>query len=284
MKRLIQGMSWIGCDTVAMALEITHLGTGSRGNSTLLSTEETKVLIDCGFSGRQMEKRLATIGVKPKEIDAIVLSHHHTDHGQGAAIFQKRWGADIHANFTTCAGLGLDPVNQCQIFDALERLQFGDEISLLPVPIPHDGAENVGFIFSDRRGARGAVVTDLGSATKELIGHLQGCNHISIEANYDAKRLALGPYPPSLKARIAGRGGHLSNKQVSEILTEVVSDDVETIVLCHLSEKNNAPHMAESEVLFALEDWSGDMRISTQIGPEFSHVLGQSGSERIVAE
>ena len=156
MKRLIQGMSWSGCGTVAMALEITHLGTGSRGNSTLLSTEDTKVLIDCGFSGRQMEKRLATIGVKPEEINAIVLSHHHTDHGQGAAIFQKRWGADIHANFTTCAGLGLDPVNQCQIFDALERMEFGDDISLLPVPIPHDGAENVGFIFSDRRGARGA--------------------------------------------------------------------------------------------------------------------------------
>ena len=96
-----------------MTLEITHLGSGSRGNATLLQTEESKVLIDCGFSGRQMERRLGRIGVDPTTVDAILLSHHHTDHGQGAEIFSRRHGAQLHANFTTCAHLGFDPVNQC---------------------------------------------------------------------------------------------------------------------------------------------------------------------------
>ena len=266
-----------------MPLEITHLGSGSRGNATLISAGESHVLVDCGFSGRQMEARLARVGVDPTDINAILLSHHHTDHGQGAGIFQRRWGAPIHANFTTCANLGFDPVNECRIFESLERLQVTPDISVLPVPVPHDGAENVGFILSDGRGGRAAVVTDLGEATDELVHHLRGCEHISIEANYDAKRLALGPYPPRLKQRISGRGGHLSNRQTAELLAEVITDRTSSVVLCHLSESNNAPHMAESEVLFEVEDFEGDLRISLQDGPDFSHILGEVEAEPIRA-
>ncbi|GIS43300.1 MAG: MBL fold metallo-hydrolase [Candidatus Poseidoniales archaeon] len=264
-----------------MTMEITHLGSGSRGNATLLQTDEAKVLIDCGFSGRQMERRLGQIGVDPKSVDAIVLSHHHTDHGQGAEIFHKRHGAKLFANFTTCAHLGLDPVNQCRIFESLERVQVAPGLSALPVPVPHDGAENVGFIINSGTDQRAAIVTDLGEPTDELIQHLKGCAHISIESNYDAKRLALGPYPPSLKSRISGRGGHLSNQQTSELLAEILGPETHSVVLCHLSSKNNAPHLAESEALFRIEDWSGDLRVSTQDGPEFSHWVGQSEAEMI---
>ena len=212
-------------------MEITHLGSGSRGNATLLQTDEAKVLIDCGFSGRQMERRLGQIGVDPKSVDAIVLSHHHTDHGQGAEIFHKRHGAKLFANFTTCAHLGLDPVNQCRIFESLERVQIAPGLSALPVPVPHDGAENVGFIINSGTDQRAAIVTDLGEPTEELIQHLKGCAHISIESNYDAKRLALGPYPPSLKSRISGRGGHLSNQQTSELLAEILGPET-TVLYC----------------------------------------------------
>jgi len=262
-----------------MSLEITHLGSGSRGNATLLQTEESKVLIDCGFSGRQMERRLARIGVEPTTIDSILLSHHHSDHVQGAEIFSRRHGAKLFANFTTCAHLGFDPVNQCRIFEALERVQVTADLSVLPVPVPHDKADNVGFIIHSGSQERAAVVTDLGEPTDELIRHLKGCAHISIESNYDAKRLALGPYPTSLKARISGRGGHLSNQQTAELLAEVLGPQTRSVVLCHLSAKNNAPHLAESETLFRVENWNGDLRISTQDGPEFSHWLGQSEAE-----
>ena len=264
-----------------MGLEITHLGSGSRGNATLLQTEETKVLIDCGFSGRQIERRLGQIDVDPKSIDAILLSHHHSDHVQGAEIFHRRHGAKIFANFTTCAHLGLDPLNQCRIFESLERVQVGVDLSVLPVPVPHHGAENVGFIIHSGSNERAAIVTDLGEPTDELIHHLKGCAHISIESNYDAKKLALGPYPENLKTRISGRGGHLSNRQTAELLAEILSEKTRSVVLCHLSEKNNAPHLAESETLFRVENWAGDLRISTQDGPEFSHWIGQSEAEMI---
>ena len=263
---------------MGLDMEITHLASGSSGNATLLQTDGSKVLIDCGISGRQIERRLEKINVLPNDIDAIVLSHHHSDHTRGAEIFQKRWGSDIFANFTTCAHIGLDPLNQCRIFESLDRLQVTSDISILPIPIPHDGAENVGFIINSGR-ERAAVVTDLGEATDELIRHLKGCSHISIEANYDAKRLALGPYPASLKSRISSRGGHLSNRQTADLLAEVLTTSTKSVVLCHLSEQNNAPHLAESEVLYQVENWGGDLRIAGPNGPEFSHWIGQTDPE-----
>ncbi|MDP6899236.1 MAG: MBL fold metallo-hydrolase [Candidatus Thalassarchaeaceae archaeon] len=264
-----------------MGLEITHLGSGSRGNATLLQTDASKVLIDCGFSGRQMERRLGMIGVAPEDIDAIMLSHHHSDHVQGAKIFSRRWGAEIHANFTTCARLGLDPVNQCRVFEALDRVQVTSDLAVLPVPVPHDDADNVGFIIHGGGNSRAAVVTDLGEPTDELRRHLKGCEHISIEANYDATRLAMGPYPARLKSRIAGRGGHLSNRQTADLLNEILTSETKSVVLCHLSDKNNAPHLAESEVLFQNDEWGGELRISGQSGPEFSHWVGQAEAEVI---
>ena len=123
-------------------------------------------------------------------------------------------------------------------------------------------------------GRRAAVVTDLGEATVELMRHLAGCEHISIEANYDPGKLLAGPYPERLKHRISSRGGHLSNPQTAEILVELLHPDLKSIVLCHLSEKNNAPHLAESEGLLQIGDgFNGDFLLSTQKVPDFSHIL-----------
>ena len=118
-------------------------------------------------------------------------------------------------------------------------------------------------------------MTDLGEATRDLVKQLSGCNHISIEANYDHLRLVRGPYPDSLKRRISGRGGHLSNFQTGQILQEVSNENLQSVVLCHLSERNNAPHIAESEVLLAMGDeFEGSVSISKQKGPEFTHWTG----------
>lgn len=264
-----------------MTLSITHLGSGSRGNATLLATDEKKILLDCGFSGRELERRLALLEMKPEELDGILISHHHSDHCKGAAIVQKRWNVPIWANFETCARMGLDPVNECTLFEALERVDFGSELSVLPVSVNHDGADNVGFIAS-HNGERAAVVSDLGSWNDELARYMSDCVHISVEANYDTNKLWNGPYPERLKQRISSRGGHLSNRQTASLLANVVSDKTRSIVLCHLSEKNNAPHMAESEVLFEIDEiFSGDLSISTQTGPDFSHYLGQAEPEKV---
>jgi len=259
-----------------MGIGITHLGSGSRGNATLLSSNGCNVLVDCGFSLRQTEKRLNLVGIEPESIEAIVVTHHHKDHSKSALNASKKWGSSLFCNNGTAARMGWSPLEQCITFGNLERVEFSSKLSMLAIPVPHDDSDNVALIASDRSGDRAAIVTDLGEATNDLLDHLSGCKHISIEANYDHSRLINGPYPDSLKRRITGRGGHLSNTQTAQILRKVVHSKLESLVLCHLSEKNNAPHLAESEVLHSIGDeFDGSVSIASQKGPEFSNLTGQ---------
>ena len=258
---------------VRMTMTITHLGTGSRGNSTLLETPHAKVLIDQGFSGTQLAKRLARLQLTPQDIDCVFITHHHGDHGGGAKVVQTKWEVPVLANERTALELDLVP-DLTTYFEALDLVRVGDDLSILPVPVPHSGSDNVAFVAS-HGGERAAIITDLGSWTDELVLHVRGCEHISIEANYDHNKLMYGPYPYSLKDRISGRGGHLSNEQTGRFLAEVCTETTRSITLTHLSEKNNAPHLAESTVLYYIDDvFTGDLRISAQNGPDFSHYIG----------
>ncbi len=262
-----------------MSLSITHLGTGSRGNSTLLESKDAKVLIDQGFSGTQLEKRLGLLGISPQEIDCIVISHHHGDHGGGARIAQKKWDIPVIANERTVQELDLDPM-KTQYFESLDIMKIGTDLSLLAVPVPHAGADNVAFVIS-HLGERAAIITDLGSWTDELVQHVRGCQHISVEANYDAKRLMSGPYPYSLKERISGRGGHLSNDQTGEFLSLVCTEKTRSITLTHHPERNNQPHLAESTVLYYIDEvFEGDIHVSSQDGPEITHFIGSDALEK----
>ena len=157
---------------------------------------------------------------------------------------------------------------------------MGPDLSFLPIPVPHDDADNVAYVLSSPEG-RAGFVTDLGEPTEELVKHLTGCSHLSVEANYDTKRLFGNPrYPQPLKDRIHGRGGHLSNKQTAAMLNRLVHDKLDSIVLCHLSSDNNAPHLAESEVLCEIgEKFEGVIHISRQEGPEFAQWLGERAAE-----
>ncbi len=265
---------------IGVGLQITHLGSGSRGNCTLLESNNCKVLIDCGFSLKQTEKRLSRIEIEPSSIDAILITHHHGDHSRSALKASQKWDAKLYCNIETAIKMGWNPILDCRTFGNLERININEEISVLPIPIPHDDAENIALIVSNGDGNRAGFVTDLGEATVELKRHLKGCAHISIEANYDHSKLMQGPYPDSLKRRITSRGGHLSNSQTAEILNEVMTPELKTIVLCHLSDKNNAPHLAESEVLMRIgEEYKGMIFISEQSGPEFKIVIGEKNLE-----
>ena len=141
--------------TIQMGMSITHLGTGSRGNATLLSSGSSHILVDQGFSGVQLEKRLNMLDVSPNDLEAIVITHHHGDHGGGALIAQKRWNVPVYANHRTISELGLLP-DRTHHFEALDVLQFSQGISLLPVPVPHSGADNVAFVAS-HAGERSAM-------------------------------------------------------------------------------------------------------------------------------
>ena len=265
-----------------MTLKITHLGSGSKGNATLLSTDHENVLIDCGFSLIKTEKRLGSIGLKGEDISAIIVTHNHGDHSRSAERASKKWGAELHCNIETAIRMGWEPISTCRTFNNLDRVECVDDFSFIGVQIPHDKADNVAIVTNSGRGEKAAFLTDLGESTMELKKYLEGCRHISIEANYDQKKLFMSSYPEVLKRRISGRGGHLSNFQTGKLLSEVMHSKLESIVLCHLSDKNNAPHLAESEVLYHIGDrYNGDIAISRQIGPEFSHYLGQEEKEKI---
>ena len=264
------------------SMQITHLGSGSKGNATLISSGENIALVDSGFSLKQTEKRLGGIGINPNSIDAIVVTHHHKDHSNSALRASRAWDAELHCNLGTARRLGWDSETGCSAFGNLQRVDLGGSLSFVPIPVPHEDSENVAIIASNGKGGRAAIVTDLGEAPADLLGHLKKCNHISIESNYDHTRLMQGPYPDSLKRRISGRGGHLSNSQTAEIMHRVIHGKLDSIVLCHLSERNNAPHIAESEVLMAIEEaFTGDLSISKQDGPEFTHWTGQSEPTRL---
>jgi len=266
-----------------MTLRITHLGSGSKGNATLLETEHVRVLVDQGFSGASLERRLKLLDLHPTDVDAILVTHHHGDHGGGALIAQRRWEIPVHANARTAEELSLIP-DLWRPFISLETIQLGPDLAMLPVPVPHSGADNVAFIAS-HQGQRAAFITDLGSWTDELVRYVRGCEHISVEANYDDRLLAQGPYPRSLKDRISGKGGHLSNDQTGAFLAEVVTEATTTITLTHLSDMNNRPHLAESTVLYHLDDrFQGDIRLSMQDGPEFSVFLGDVAASGTAVE
>ena len=190
---------------------------------------------------------------------------------------QTKWQTRVLANERTALELDLIP-SLTTYFESLDLVRVGDDLAVLPVPVPHAGSENVAFVAS-HGGERAAIITDLGSWTDELIAHVRGCEHISIEANYDHNKLVYGPYPYSLKDRISGRGGHLSNDQTGQFLAEVCTEATRSITLTHLSQKNNQPHIAESTVLYYIEDvFNGDLTISKQDGPDFSHYIGKEDS------
>ena len=176
--------------------------------------------------------------------------------------------------------LGLDPM-LTSYFGHLDLIRIGDELTVLPVPVPHAGSDNVAFVAS-YRGERAAIITDLGSWTDELVKHVYGCEHISIEANYDERKLDSGPYPYSLKERIRGRGGHLSNNQTGQFLAEVWQA-ILYVVLTHLSRRTTRLISQSSTVLYYIGDlFDGDICISRQDGPEMTHYIGKDiGKETV---
>jgi len=227
-----------------MGVRLTPLGSGSRGNSALLEAGRTRLLIDAGLSARALGQRLDAIGVAPDSVDAILLSHEHSDHTRGAERFSRKHGAAVVCSVETLAAMDRSP-KHFESWMALPDgagLEIGD-VKVEHFPIPHDAARPVGFRLQ-AEGLRIGVATDLGHATTLVIERLRGCHMLMIESNHDEQMLRDGPYPWQLKQRVSGRMGHLSNSETAALLREVVVEECGAVVLAHLSEKNNTPELA----------------------------------------
>ena len=239
--------------TLTGTMRIAILGSGSRGNAVVVESGDRRILIDAGFSCRELERRMARVGVEPETLSALIVTHEHSDHVRGADRFARRHGVSLFATGGTLEASSLSPETR----GAAVRLVSGrpEEVSgfeVEPFSIPHDAAEPVGLTVEDSAGHRLGLVADLGSRSRLAWGRLVELDFLVLETNHDLGMLRDGPYPWSLKQRVAGRHGHLSNRDAADGVHELVSDRLRWVVLYHLSQTNNSPALAAEVVGEAL--------------------------------
>ena len=226
------------------------LGSGSRGNGMVVEIGTTLLLVDCGLSVLQVRRRLAGLGKRPEDLTAILVTHEHSDHVSGVAGLARNYDLPVWTTAGTARAADLTDSADCILFDCHETFEVADA-EVMPYPVPHDAREPSQFVFGDGTHRLG-VLTDVGSPTPHIVECLDGCDALVLECNHDKAMLAAGNYPPSLKQRVGGRHGHLSNDQAAELLGSLDGTRLQHVVAAHLSEKNNQPHLARQALADAL--------------------------------
>ena len=243
-------------------MRIASLGSGSRGNATLVQHEQTTLLVDCGFSLRETEKRLGELGLEASDIDAILVTHEHSDHIRGVATFIRKYATPLYMTHGTYRVSDVFDQQPCQEILAGESVTVKD-ISILPFAVPHDAAEPCQFVFTDGD-VRIGLLTDTGMITTHIIETLSGCNALLLECNHDIEMLQQGEYPPSLKLRVGGDYGHLNNGQAAALLEKMDTSRLCYIAAMHLSEKNNRAALARRSLSKALGWRVHDIEVAEQ--------------------
>lgn len=239
-------------------MRFASLGSGSRGNATLVEAGATLVMIDCGFSCRETERRLARLGRTPQELTALLVTHEHGDHLRGIAPLARKYRLPVWLTRGTQQMLQDDNLPDLQFFDGHAGFAIGD-LQVQPFTVPHDAREPCQFAFGDGSRQFG-MLTDTGRITPHIIECLGGCDALLLECNHDADLLARGPYSAALKQRVGGPLGHLSNAQAGALLAQLDTARLQHIVAAHLSDKNNIPSLAQQALAGVLEctaDWVG---------------------------
>lgn len=252
-------------------MKVSVLGSGSRGNATLVQAGPTRLLVDAGFSGKDLERRLGLLRVPPESIAGIVVTHDHSDHTRGAGVFARRFGTPVYATEAT--------LSACQgVFRGTEtvvsyRPGRSFEVGALrvePFLTVHDAVDPVAVAVVDgRTGSRVGIATDLGRPTAQVHHALSGSDFLILEANHDEALLQQGPYPWSVKSRIASSHGHLSNHAAARFAVELLHPRLAGVVLAHLSQECNRPELAEEVVGAALRKagFKGYLAVAPQDEP-----------------
>ncbi|MED5388205.1 MAG: MBL fold metallo-hydrolase [Pseudomonadota bacterium] len=231
-------------------MRLASLGSGSKGNATLVEADDTLVLIDCGFTVKETEQRLSRLGRSADQLSAILVTHEHGDHIRGAGALARKVGCPVYSSFGTASAVhekraSLKGANWQEVRPG-RTFNLG-AMQVLPVLVPHDAREPCQYRFS-WQGRTVGVLTDLGSITPHVVDAYQDCDALVLECNHDTQMLAHGPYPPSLKRRVGGMLGHLNNEQAAALLSQANVDRLQHLILSHLSEQNNTARHAQSAV------------------------------------
>ena len=242
-------------------MRICTLASGSSGNCLYIESDETRILVDAGISLKQIGLRLSKLGVGLSDLDAVIVTHEHSDHT--SAI--RKIGLPVHVARAT-SHLWYDKVNSLREFDTDTSFTIKD-LFITPFSVPHDALDPVGFSIESGNGKKTGVVTDIGSVTALVRERLRGSNALVIEFNHDNDILLYSHYPWDLKQRIRGRLGHLSNHQAAELLSELVHCGLKHVVLAHLSQVNNRPEVAFESASKALRKTEDGTEVQISVAP-----------------
>jgi len=245
-------------------IRFVSLGSGSKGNALLVHAGTTRILIDCGLGIRTLTQRLGRVGVIPEQLDAVLVTHEHSDHSAGLQALQRRTGCPVFATAGSLQAItARTPLpGAVNVIAAGQPFQV-DDLDIHPYAVPHDALEPTQFVVGD--GAfRLGVLTDAGHVTETMVAALEACDGLVLEFNHDRQMLASGPYPAFLKRRIAGEHGHLDNDTAAGLLSKLAHARLQQVLGAHLSEQNNQPSLVRGAMAAALGILPQDVRIATQ--------------------
>ena len=233
-------------------MRFASLGSGSKGNATLVHAGETALMVDCGFSMRETLRRLERLELAPEQLQGILVTHEHSDHCSGVARLSAKFEIPVYLTHGTAASGRIEGAHGLHCFNADDGLTLGD-IHVQTVTVPHDAAEPCQYRLSAGGRSLG-ILTDLGCVTPHVVSHYQGCNSLLLEFNHDLDMLMAGDYPPQLKRRVGGDWGHLNNQQAADLLRQLdCSAQLNNLVVAHISENNNSRDCAERALMAVME-------------------------------
>lgn len=235
-------------------MRICSIASGSSGNCIYIGSERTHILIDCGISGKRVVQGLTDLGIDPSEIDAVLVTHEHSDHIKGLGVISRKYGLPVYTSEKTfkqtlkMPGIGEVDKDLLTAVTADKVFEIGD-LQIYPFRISHDAADPLGYrVYCGKKSA--AVATDMGTYDEYTIRQLLGLDTILLESNHDVNMLEVGRYPYPLKRRILSDRGHLSNVMAGNLLNEILHDEMKHIILGHLSAENNYPALAYETVCY----------------------------------
>lgn len=244
-------------------MRFASLGSGSKGNATLIEAADTCLLLDCGFTVKQTEIRLQRLGKTGHDLDAILVTHEHSDHIKGVGALARKYQLPVYLTAGTFQQGRLGNLPYIEQINCHQNFTIKD-IDVQPVPVPHDAREPCQYVFQHANKKLG-VLTDLGSITPHVEQHYSGLDALVLECNYDPQMLEEGPYPYQLKQRILGDYGHLSNSQAAQLLLRIEKHKLQHLLLSHISQQNNCASLASEAIAELLADMGDGVQRSFEV-------------------
>ncbi|MEX2490052.1 MAG: MBL fold metallo-hydrolase [Pseudomonadales bacterium] len=243
-------------------MRIASLGSGSRGNGTLIEDADTCILVDAGFTLKETERRLRKLNRLPTDLSAVLVTHEHGDHINGVGTFARKYRIPVYLTPGTYNPRKIGTVPFLEQFNCHRSFALGS-FHIEPVPVPHDAQEPCQYVIASK-GTRVGLLTDIGHITPHVQKQYQSCDALLLECNHDVQMLARGPYPAALKNRVGGSHGHLNNEQAAELVRGLDHGRLRHLVLSHISEKNNTAALAVGAMQSVLPDWPGELHVASQ--------------------